>query len=285
MKYLYELYPSTCSDESINKTVSTGFQVSETLYSGHSEFQQVDVIKNPFYGRSLFLDNLMMTTEKDEFIYHESLTHVPISKLKEPERVLIIGGGDGGIARELCKYKSIKEINLVEIDELVVTVSKEYLPTIACSFNDPRVNFICTDGAKFVEESSSNYYDLVLIDSSDPVGPGIVLFQEKFYNHCKRILKENGQFSAQGMGAFVEPASQKMMYQNLCKVFSYVKPYYAVIPTYPTSLWVFFNCSNNAKQNPETISNELPQGLKYINKAMLSAVYAVPQIVLENIKA
>lgn len=284
MKFLYELYPSTNLNEAVNKTVSTGFQISKTLYSGSSDFQEVDVIENPFYGRALFLDNLMMTTEKDEFIYHESLTHVPISRIKNPERVLIIGGGDGGIARELCKYKSIKEINLVEIDELVVTVSKEFLPSIACSFNDPRVNFICADGAKYVEDSASNYYDLVLIDSSDPVGPGIVLFQEKFYTHCKRILKTDGQFAAQGMGAFVEAASQKMMFQNLNKVFSYVKPYYAVIPTYPTSLWVFFNCSNNAKQNPETIINELPEELKYINKAMLSAVYAVPQIILENLK-
>jgi len=280
MKYFYENYPSNFSEKA-NNTVKNSYLVEEHLYSGESKFQKIDVIYNAFYGRALFLDELMMTTEKDEFIYHESLSHIPISKVKEPKKVLIIGGGDGGIARELAKYKSIEEINLVEIDEAVIKVSKEYLPSIACGFSDTRVNVYCQDGAKFVENEKEASYDLILVDSSDPVGPGIVLFEEPFYKNCKRILKTEGQFSAQAMGAFIEPKAQKYMFNNLSKVFKYINPYYAVIPTYPSSLWLFLHASNIAFN--DKILNPLPENLKYVNTALINSVYSIPEFIKTNL--
>jgi len=280
MKYFYENYPSNYS-KLANNTVQNAYLIEQHLYSGSSSFQKIDVIYNAFYGRALFLDNLMMTTEKDEFIYHESLTHVPISKVRNPKKVLIIGGGDGGIARELSKYKTIEEINLVEIDEDVINVSKEYLPSIACGFKDARVNVYCQDGAKFVEQEKDNSYDLILVDSSDPVGPGIVLFEEPFYKNCKRILKSEGQFCAQAMGAFIEPQAQKYMFGNLAKVFKFINPYYAVIPTYPSSLWLFLNACNFEFKSE--ILNSLPAGLKYVNNGLINSVYNIPEFIKINL--
>ena len=163
MKWLYEYYPapSDCNKEKEDASLSFGYSIDELLFSGKSKFQQVDVIKTKVYGTALFLDHLMMTTEKDEFIYHEILSHVPASMVKKPERVLIIGGGDGGIARELCKYPSVKEIVVAEIDEMVIEVSKKYLPSIACSFDDPRVKVECTDGAAFVKAQKDESFDIL----------------------------------------------------------------------------------------------------------------------------
>lgn len=284
MKWLYEFFPASGYETKEKPSVSYGYSVNKVLYTGKSEFQEIDVIENPLYGRALFLDHLMMTTEKDEFIYHELLTHVPISNIKTPERILIIGGGDGGIARELCKYDSIKEIIVAEIDRLVVEVSKKYIPEISKGFNDKRVEVKVTDGAKYVEEAPDNYFDLILIDSTEPIGPGVVLYQEKFYQNCFKKLKEDGHLAAQGLAPLIHGKDQKLMYKTLKKVFPSVLPYMGVIPTYPTSLWLFFHAAKNDIDINKTNNESLPKGLKYINADVIKASYSIPKFAKDNLE-
>jgi len=283
MKWVYEFFPAGGDSSNKDTSLSYGYAVTKSLFSEKSEYQQVDVIENPLYGKALFLDQMMMTTEKDEFIYHELLTHVPASRIERPERALIIGGGDGGIARELCKYPTLKEIIVAEIDKMVIDVSRKYLPTIACSFDDPRVKVQLGDGAAFVANQPDKSFDIILVDSTEPIGPGITLYQEKFYKACCSKLKEGGQFAAQGLAPFIHEESQRLMYQTLKKAFNWVQPYMGVIPTYPTSLWLFFHASTKANDMDKIEASRLPKNTKYISKNMLKACYTIPSFVEKNL--
>lgn len=151
--------------------VKFSIKVDHQLYSGNSEFQRIDVFDSKEFGRFLTLDGYMMLTEKDEFIYHEMITHVPMAVHPDPKNILVIGAGDGGVVRELTRYDSVESIDLVEIDELVVEVSKKFLPTTACRLDDPRLNIYYEDGVKFIRRCE-NKYDIIIVDSTDPFGPG-----------------------------------------------------------------------------------------------------------------
>ena len=155
--------------------VRFSIRVDHQLYSGQSEFQRIDVFESPEFGRFLTLDGYMMLTEKDEFIYHEMITHVPMCVHPEAADILVIGGGDGGTVRELLRYPSIRHIDLVEIDEMVVNVCREYLPSTASGLDDVRVSIHYEDGLRFVRKPI-NTYDLIIVDSTDPFGPGVGLF-------------------------------------------------------------------------------------------------------------
>ena len=173
------------------KGVKFSIKVDRQLFSGHSEFQRIDIFDSKEFGRFLALDGYMMLTEKDEFIYHEMIVHVPMAVHPNVKKVLVIGAGDGGVIRELCCYETIETIDMVEIDELVVEVSKKYLPTTACCFDDPRLNIYYQDGLKFVR-TKENEYDLIIVDSTDPFGPGEGLFTKEFYGNCFKALNETG---------------------------------------------------------------------------------------------
>ena len=160
--------------------VKFSIRVDRQLHSGKSEFQRIDVFESPEFGRFLTLDGYMMLTEKDEFIYHEMITHVPMAVHPNVKRVLVIGAGDGGVIRELVRYPEIEQIDLVEIDELVVEVCKKYLPKTACRLDDERVSIYYEDGLRFIR-SCEDKYDLIIVDSTDPFGPGEGLFTKEFY--------------------------------------------------------------------------------------------------------
>ena len=171
--------------------VKFSIRVDRQLYSGKSEFQRIDVFDSTEFGRFLTLDGYMMLTEKDEFIYHEMITHVPMAVHPHVEKVLVIGAGDGGVIRELVQYTDIQHIDMVEIDPLVVEVCKKYLPKTACRLEDPRLTIHYEDGLKFVR-FKENEYDLIIVDSTDPFGPGEGLFTREFYGNCYKALKEDG---------------------------------------------------------------------------------------------
>lgn len=171
--------------------VNFSIKVDRQIYSGRSEFQRIDVFESDEFGRFLTLDGYMMLTEKDEFIYHEMMTHVPMAVHPNVRDVLVIGAGDGGVIRELARYDSIQSIDLVEIDELVVEVCKRYLPKTACRLDDPRVHAHYEDGVRFIR-SCENRYDLIIVDSTDPFGPGEGLFTKEFYGSCYKALREDG---------------------------------------------------------------------------------------------
>ena len=171
--------------------VKLSIRVDRQLYSGKSEFQRIDVFDSPEFGRFLTLDGYMMLTEKDEFIYHEMITHVPMAVHPHVEKVLVIGAGDGGVIRELVQYQDLQHIDMVEIDPLVVEVCKKYLPKTACRLEDPRLTIHYEDGLKFIR-SRQEEYDLIIVDSTDPFGPGEGLFTREFYGNCYKALKEDG---------------------------------------------------------------------------------------------
>ncbi len=171
--------------------VKLAIRVDRQLYAGQSEFQRIDVFESPEFGRFLTLDGYMMLTEKDEFIYHEMIVHVPLAVHPHVRRVLVIGAGDGGVIRELTRYPDIEHIDMVEIDPLVVTVAREYLPKTACSLEDPRVSIHYEDGLKFIRRCEAAY-DLIIVDSTDPFGPGEGLFTREFYGNCYKALREDG---------------------------------------------------------------------------------------------
>ena len=171
--------------------VKMSIRIDRQLHSEQSEFQRIDIFESKEFGRFLTLDGLMMLTEKDEFIYHEMITHVAMASNPEIKNVLVIGAGDGGTVRELARYATIEHIDMVEIDERVVEVSKEFLQQTACRLDDPRVNIVYDDGLRFVRRKE-NCYDLIIVDSTDPFGPGEGLFTSEFYGNCFNALTEKG---------------------------------------------------------------------------------------------
>ena len=220
--------------------VKLSIRVDRQLYSGKSEFQRIDVFDSPEFGRFLTLDGYMMLTEKDEFIYHEMITHIPMAVHPKAEKVLVIGAGDGGVIRELVRYPEIKQIDLVEIDDMVVEVCRKYLPKTACCLDDERVNIRYEDGLKYIRRCE-NKYDLIIVDSTDPFGPGEGLFTREFYGNCYKALKEDGIMVNQHESPFYEEDARacQRAHRNITETFPVSRVYQAHIPTYPSGHWLF----------------------------------------------
>ncbi len=226
--------------EKHTENTKLSIKVDKQLCSENSEYQRIDVFESPEYGRFLTIDGYMMMTEKDEFIYHEMITHVPMAVHKNAKKILVIGAGDGGVCRELIKYKSIERIDVVEIDERVVEVCKEYLPKTACGFDDERVNMYYQDGLKYVRKLSDEY-DIIIVDSTDPFGPGEGLFTKEFYGNCFNALKEDGIMVNQHESPFYDEDKQAMQraHKRIVQSFNLSRVYQAHIPTYPSGHWLF----------------------------------------------
>lgn len=220
--------------------VKLSIRVDRQLHSEQSEFQRIDVYESPEFGRFLTLDGYMMLTEKDEFIYHEMITHVPMAVHPHAGRVLVIGAGDGGVVRELTRYPGVEQIDMVEIDERVVEVCREYLPQTACAFGDPRVRLYYEDGLKFIR-SREDAYDLIIVDSTDPFGPGEGLFTKEFYGNCYRALREDGIMVNQHESPFYEgdALACRRAHKRIVESFPISRVYQAHIPTYPSGHWLF----------------------------------------------
>lgn len=231
--------------ENDSPNVKFSIRVDRQLYSGRSDFQRIDVFDSVEFGRFLALDGFMMMTEKDEFIYHEMMTHVAMAVHPQVERVLVIGGGDGGVLRELGHYPEIKQIDLVEIDQLVIDVCREYLPLTACGFDDPRVNIIIADGLQYIR-TVRGIYDLIIVDSTDPFGPGEGLFTREFYGNCSRAMKADGILVNQHESPFYpqDALACQRTHRNIVKNFPNCRVYQAHIPTYPSGHWLFGFASN-----------------------------------------
>ncbi|MDD4698634.1 MAG: polyamine aminopropyltransferase [Oscillospiraceae bacterium] len=226
--------------EKHTENVKLSIKVSEHLFHEQSGFQQIDVFDSIEFGRFLTLDGYMMLTEKDEFIYHEMMVHVPMAVHPSIKRVLIIGAGDGGVLRELIKYDYIEKIDLVEIDAEVIKVCREYLPFTACGFDDERVNITCQDGLKFIRHPHDEY-DLIIVDSTDPFGPGEGLFTREFYGNCYKALHEDGILINQHESPFYkeDAAAVTYIHKRIVESFEVARVYQAHIPTYPSGHWLF----------------------------------------------
>jgi spermidine synthase len=213
-------------------------KITRSLHVEQTDYQHLALVDTVQYGRMLVLDGMVMTTEVDEFVYHEMITHVALNTHPRPERVLVVGGGDGGAIREIIKHDTVKEAVLGEIDRRVVELSQEYLPSIAGSLTDPRVILAIGDGVEHVRQNKGRY-DVILIDSTEPIGPAVGLFSREFYQDVFEALTPDGIMVAQSESPFVNQDVIGMIHTNLKGVFPIKHLYLASIPTYPSGLWSF----------------------------------------------
>jgi spermidine synthase len=219
-------------DETLYPEYRQSLSVDELLYDSKTDVQHLQVFQNKRFGRVLTLDGVVQTTEGDEFIYHEMLTHVPLLAHGDARRVLIVGGGDGGMAREVLRHQSVKAVTMVEIDAGVVEFSKTYLPSLSSgAFDDPRLDLVIADGADFMAKTS-DAFDVIIIDSTDPIGPGEVLFTDSFYGHARARLADGGIMVTQNGVPFMQPDELSRTMRAFHHLFADWGCYIAGIPSY-----------------------------------------------------
>lgn len=259
-------------------------KAGKVLFSDKSDFQKVEIFETDSQlGRVLTLDDLMMTTEGDEFHYHEMIAHIPMMHHKCPKSVLVIGGGDGGTVREVLKHKTVERVVLCEIDGMVIDACKKYLPTIACGLDDPKVEICVADAIEYIKDKK-NEFDIVLIDSTDPMGPGEGLFTEEFYTNVKNSLKEGGIVAAQSESPVVNKEEIKKMYNLLKKVFPICSTYTSNIPTYPGGYWAWAFCSETVKPLSYFADDryeDIVKSCKIYNRDYHNARFALPNYLKE----
>ncbi|MBA4602642.1 polyamine aminopropyltransferase [Thermoactinomyces mirandus] len=258
-------------DERENMKVS--YRIKEIIFSRSSPFQHVMILDSYDFGRMLVLDGVVQTTSLDGHIYNEMITHIPLSIHPEPERVLIIGGGDCGAAREVAKYEQVKEIDMVEIDQMVVDVCKEHLPAVSGNLSDPRVQFIFNDGIKHVQ-AIRNHYDVIIVDSSDPVGPAKALFEQSFYKNIYHALKDDGLMVCQSQSPLFHRSVMKETIGHIRNLFPVCKVYTATVPTYPGGFWSF---TLGSRKYRDLCVDDFHKDTKYVNQSILQSCFDLPE--------
>jgi len=274
--------------EQHTENVRFSVKVDKQLLSKQTDFQRIDVFQSPEFGKFFSLDGYIMITEKDEFIYHDMIVHIPMAVNPDIKRVLVIGAGDGGSIRELCRYATIEHIDMVEIDEEVVNVCKKYFPITACAFDDPRVHLYFEDGLKFVR-SKKNEYDLILVDSTDPIGPGEGLFTREFYGNCYNALSETGILVNQHESPYYtfNAVAMQRAHRRIREKFPIAKVYQAHIPTYPSGYWLFGFASKKFDPILDFDAgkwNALGLKTRYYNTELHVGCFALPNYVKELLK-
>jgi spermidine synthase len=269
------------ADEEYQGIVRTGFRLKRRLFKGKSPFQTVEVVETKGHGKLLLIDGMTMVSERDEFVYHEMIAHVPLFLHPKPKRVLVIGGGDGGSVREVLKHKSVARCVLVEIDGLVVEASKRYIPLTASKLSDKRCVVRIEDGVKFVRETPERF-DVIIVDSTEPFGPAKELFGTGFYKDVKRILTEDGIVVSQAGSPFYEIGTIKNLDRILGKVFPVVDAYLFNNLTYPGGLWAFTYASKGLRPvkdfRPARVkAAKLP--LRWYNAEVHTGAFALPNFV------
>jgi len=269
------------------ETASSGhrleWKVNRMLYTGRSPYQSVEVIDTEAFGPSLVLDGIMQTTSGDEFIYHEMLTWVPLRAHPHPEHVLIIGGGDGGLAREVLTSSEIKDVTLVEIDPLVIEISKRYLPRHTTAFDDPRLHLVIADGMDYLQQYDGKQYDLILVDSTDPegAGPGNVLYTPEFHQLVYRTLATDGLYIQQTGTPTYNPEVLQHTSQSVIQIFPMVRIYWCVVPTYPGGLFTF--TSGSKKYDLLHYTSEPVPHARWYSPEIHRAAFALPPIVSQYV--
>jgi len=253
-------------------------KINKTLHVEQTEWQFLEMAETAEWGNMLFLDGMVMTSQKDEFVYHEMVAHVPLFTHPNPENVLVVGGGDGGVIREVIKHPKAKKATLVDIDGKVIEYSKKYLPEIAGELDNPRVEVIVGDGFMHIAKSE-NEYDVIMVDSTEPMGPAVDLFTKGFYAGIHKALKEDGLFVAQSDNPWFKADLIKQVQSDVKEIFPITKLYTANIPTYPSGLWCF--TIGSKKHDPLTVPAEQFHEIetKYYTKELHSAAFVLPKFV------
>ncbi len=280
--------PELWFTEKYSENCGFTFKVKEVLKTDYSRFQRLDILDTYEFGRVMLLDGFIMFTERDEFVYHEMMAHVPLFAHPDPRDVLVIGGGDGGTVRELSKHTYLNSITEVEIDEMVVEASKKYTPFVGCGYNNEKVNVIIGDGIEFVKDKTEAY-DIIIVDSTDPFGPAEGLFTGEFYSNVMRALREDGMVVAQAENAYYDAHWMMRSVNNMRKAFGdNVECYLAYIPTYPSGMWSFsvgYKGVPPSESFDEKRYDRLNLKFRYYNKEIHRACFALPQYVKELMEA
>ena len=269
-------------NEYYNERTGLTIGLKKLLFSEQSDYQLVEVYETDSWGNLMTIDGMVMLSEKDEFVYHEMISHVPLFTHPNPRRVLIIGGGDGGTAREVLKHPSVEVVDMVEIDKTVVDASKEFFPGVG-DFDNPRLNVLYEDGIAFVK-SVTNPYDVIIIDGSDPVGPAEGLFEKDFFEYCFNALADEGVLSAQTESPWVESyyPSMRKVFSALNQLFTVSKMYLASIPLYPAGLWTIALASKKHSPFSDEVHERLEEAeqllstLNYYNNEIHFGSFALP---------
>lgn len=273
--------------ETLHANFGQYFSVENILYREKTEHQDLVIFENPVLGRVMALDGVVQTTERDEFIYHEMMTHVPLLAHGQAKKVLIIGGGDGAMLREVSRHKNIEQITMVEIDAGVVEFCRQYLPNhSAGAYDDPRFKLVIADGVNFVNQTTEKF-DVIISDCTDPIGPGESLFTSAFYEGCARNLNEGGIFVAQNGVCFLQQDEAVDSHNKLSHYFKDVSFYQAAIPTYYGGIMTFAWATQNPQLRQLDITTlqqrfaEAGLTCRYYNPAIHVGSFALPQYLLD----
>ncbi|OUS69788.1 spermidine synthase [Paenibacillus sp. MY03] len=258
-------------------------KITKTYVHEQTDFQQLDMIETEEFGTMLVLDGMVMTTVRDEFVYHEMVAHPVLSTHPDPEHVLVVGGGDGGVIREVMKHPKVKKAVLVDIDGKVIEYSKTYLPSIAGELDNPRVEVLVGDGFMHIHDRK-NAYDVIMVDSTEPVGPAANLFTRGFYQGIYEALKEDGIFVAQTDNPWFKAELIKSVNRDVKEVFPIVRVYGANIPTYPSGLWTF-TMGSKTYDPLEVEESSIPElETKYYTPRLHKAAFVLPKFVEDLVK-
>jgi spermidine synthase len=259
------------------------------FYRKHSDYQKVEVIDTFAYGKMLALDGRVMTTEKDEYVYHEMITHLAMLAHPDPKKVLVIGAGDGGVVRELVRHDGLEKITMVEIDDLVIEACRLHLPEIAKAFDHPKLELIVGDGIQYVDDAADGQFDIVIVDSTDPIGPASGLFSENFYRQVHRILNANGIMVVQSESPRFNVNVFQEIYQCFRRIFGGDNVHCCLIyvPTYPTGTWSLAFCSKSGLHPVKDTNIERrtrlvnEHQLRYFNAGVQEAAFQLPNYVID----
>ncbi|MDR1874682.1 MAG: polyamine aminopropyltransferase [Synergistaceae bacterium] len=256
-------------------------KVSDIIFQKTTPWQKILIVDTPEYGRTLVLDGAIQLTERDEFCYSEMMAHVPICAHPRPARVLIVGGGDGAILREVLRHPEVETCTLVDIDMEVIEASKKYLPTVGCELENPGADVRCMDALEYIRTTDERF-DVAIVDSTDPVDFAAGLFQAPFYRDIKNILNPDGMMVELTESPFADTALMRQAVRQMRSVFPIVHLYWGAVPTYPTGMWTYAAAS--LAPDPTTPLRDVP-GTRYYTGAIHRAAFALPPFLSELIDA
>lgn len=265
-----------------NENLGLTLKITKMVHEEQSPFQHIQIADTLQYGRILILDGVFQTSVKDEWTYHEMISHVPLMMHPHPERVLIIGGGDGGVAREVCRHDCVKQVDLCDIDGRVIALSQEYFPTISKVLNNPlaKLHVHVGDGIAFAKQVK-DFYDVIIIDCSDPIGPGEGLFTRDFYRSAFSALREDGLIVQQTESPIVQQQTVHDVFEAMNDVFPIVRMYYSHVPIYPACMHSFMLASKKYDPLTADIRKDMPQPMKYYNPGIQKSCFVLPNFVKE----
>ncbi len=268
-----------------NPNVGLSLHITDILHEEETPYQHIQIAESLEFGRMLILDGVFQTSVKDEWCYHEMVSHVPLMVHPNPERVLIIGGGDGGVAREVCRHDTVKQVDLCDIDGRVIELSKEYFPTISKVLLDPpeKLHVHVGDGIAFAK-SVKDFYDVIIIDCSDPIGPGEGLFTREFYKSAFEALRKDGLIVQQSESPIVQQHLVHEIYEAMGDIFPIVRSYFSHVPLYPECMHSFMLASKVYDPLTVEVNREAPSPTKYYNKHIQKSCFVLPNFYKEVLK-